>query len=184
MGQANVWYADSPEAHRQFRASVLRYLATRRLPQPTPQPHGGSPRQPDPLLRQKIEQAAIVRTMDYYSNLGYVVDSVEADNSGWDLNAVHASRQLALKLEVKGLSGSQCRVELTPNEYAKLKQHRDSYRVCVVTKALTTPELAIFAFCAESQQWEDQHGHLLQFEDIVAARCWAKQPSFFVPSAD
>jgi len=174
MGQANIWYADSSDAHRQFRSDVLSYLATRRVPQQRPESQGRSQRQPDPLLRLKIEQAAIVEATAYYSNLGYVVDSVEADNIGWDLNAVHASRQLTLKLEVKGLCGSECRVDLTPNEYAKLKQHHESYRVCVVTLALTTPELAIFAYSQESQRWEDQHGRVLQFKDIVAARCLAE----------
>jgi hypothetical protein len=174
MGQANVWYADSPDAHRQFRADVLCYLATRKSPQPPPGSNGGLPRQPDPLLRQRIEQAAIDVATVYYAALGYVVDSVEADNMGWDLNAVHASRQLELKLEVKGLSGSECRIELTPNEYAMLKQHQESYRVCVVTQALTKPELAIFAYSQDSQRWEDQHGRLLQFEDLVAARCRAE----------
>lgn len=99
---------------------------------------------------------------------------MEADNIGWDLNAVQTSRQLALKLEVKGLSGSECRVDLTPNEYAKLQQHRESYRICVVTLALSIPELAIFAYSQESQRWEDQHGRILQFEEVVAARCWAE----------
>lgn len=171
MGQANVWYADSPDAHRQFRADVLSYLVTRLSPQPPPGSKGGLPRQPDPLLRQKIEQAAIVVATEFYVARGYVVDSVEADNMGWDLNAIHASRQLTLKLEVKGLSGSECRIELTPNEYAKLKQLQESYHVCVVTQALTKPELAIFAYSQDSQRWEDQHGRRLEFEDIVAARC-------------
>ena len=173
MGQANVWYADSPEVHRTFRSDVLSYLTTRRLPQPLPGPNGGSPRQPDPLLRQKIEQAAIVETTAYYTALGYTVDSVEADNIGWDLNAVHAARQLSLKLEVKGLSASDCKIELTPNEYSKLKQHNDSYRICVVTQALSKPDLAIFAYSQESHRWEDQQGRVLHFEDIIAARCRA-----------
>jgi hypothetical protein len=174
MGQANVWYADSPDAHRQFRTDVFGYLNTRQLPKQSPRTKGGSPRQPDPLLRQKIEQAAIVETTAYYSDLGYVVDSVEDDNIGWDLNAVHASRHLGLKLEVKGLSGFECRIDLTPNEYAKLKQHRESYRLCVVTQALTTPTLTIFAYSKDSERWEDQQGRVLQFQDVVAARCQAK----------
>jgi hypothetical protein len=174
MGQANVWYADSRTTHRRFRAEVLRYLTTRRPPRPTPELHRGTPRQPDPLLRQKVEQAAIAATAAYYADLGYAVASVEADNIGWDLNAVHQPRQLALKLEVKGLSGPACTADLTPNEYAKLQEHRDSYRVCIVTRALTTPELAIFAYSEESRRWEDQHGRVLQFEDVVAARCWAE----------
>jgi hypothetical protein len=174
IGQANVWYADSPDAHRQFRSDVLSYLATHQLSRQPPGSNGGSPRQANPLLRQKIEQAAIVETTAYYTTLGYIVDSVEGDNIGWDLNAVHVSRRLSLKLEVKGLSGAENRIELTPNEYTKMKQHRDSYRVCVVTNSLTTPALAIFAYSQDSHRWEDPRGRVLQIEDILAARCWAE----------
>ncbi len=176
MGQANVWYADSPDAHRKFRSDVLSYLETRQSPQ-LPRPIGDPPRQPDPFLRQRIEQAAIAKTTEYYTGLGYVVDSVEHDNVGWDLNAVHASRTLALKLEVKGLSGSECVIDLTPNEYAKLSQHRESYRLCVVTEAITEPRLAVFAYSEDSRRWEERDGRVLQFEDIVAARCRAEQPT-------
>lgn len=174
MGQANVWYADSPDAHRRFRSEVLNYLTTRQLPQQPPESSGGSPRQPDPLLRQKIEEAAILKTTAYYTTLGYVVDSREDDNIGWDLDAVHSSRKLSLKIEVKGLSGSECRVELTPNEYAMLKLHHETYRLCVVTHALTKPELAIFSYSQDSQSWEDQNGRVLVLTDIVAARCRAE----------
>jgi hypothetical protein len=156
MGQANVWYADSSEVHLVFCSDVLSYLTTRRLPQPLPETNGGSPRQPDPLLRQKIEQATIVETAAYYTYFDYTVDSVEADNIGWDLEAVHATRHLSLKLEVKGRSAFDCKIELTPNEYSKLKQHSESYRICVVTQALSKRDLAILAYSQESQRWEDQ----------------------------
>jgi hypothetical protein len=171
MGQANVWYADKPDAHRQFRSDVLSYLETRRLPRQRPTPTGRSQRQSDPLLRQKVEQAAIDETTAYYKGLGYDVGSVESDNVGWDLNAVHASLHVALKLEVKGLSGDESRIDLTPNEFAKLRQHRQAYRLCIVTEALTKAALAIFAYSQDSQRWEDQHGRVLEFEEIVAARC-------------
>ena len=49
-------------------------------------------------------------TISYYEKLGYIVTSVERDNVGWDLTAVLGEREL--KLEVKGLSGSQVVVEL------------------------------------------------------------------------
>jgi hypothetical protein len=134
--------------------------------------NSGISRQPDPLRRQKIEEAAISKTTDHYTNLRYVVDSVEGDNVGWDLNAAQSTRQL--KLEVKGLSGCECRIELTPNEYAKMKQHRDLYRVCVVTNALTSPVLSIFAYSQVSKRWQDEAGRVLQTKDVVAARCWAE----------
>jgi hypothetical protein len=67
-------------------------------------------RQPDPLFRQRVEEIAVDKTKDYFTRLGYRVKSVEEDNVGWDLTAVLGEREL--KLEVKGLSGSQVVVEL------------------------------------------------------------------------
>jgi hypothetical protein len=51
----------------------------------------------------------VVKTDAYYTQLGYVVDSVEKDNKGWDLEAVHPILSEHLKLEVKGLSGAELR---------------------------------------------------------------------------
>src|SRR5262249_49860847 len=32
FGQSNIWYADNPEQHRQFRLNLLRYIARRQVP--------------------------------------------------------------------------------------------------------------------------------------------------------
>lgn len=90
-------------------------------------------------------------------------------------NVIATFEKRELKIEVKGLSGLETQIELTPNEYAMLKLHRDSYRVCIVPQALTKPELAIFAYSRDSGQWEVQRGRILQFDDFVAARCRAEQ---------
>ena len=164
MGQSNVWYADDSEQHGRIRTDVLEYIATRRL-----RGSGGGARQVNPLLRQEVERVAVATTTEYYRELGYEVDSVEKDNVGWDLNAVHGQRHL--RIEVKGLSGPEVRVELTPNEYDKMQAHRDSYRVCVVTNALLAPALAVFAYSQDTQQWEDHDGRVLEIVEVVAARC-------------
>jgi hypothetical protein len=128
-----------------------------------------TPRQPDPLLRQRVEQIAVETTTAHFTHLGYRVESVENDNVGWDLNAVLGKQDL--KLEVKGLSGSQTVVELTPNEFAAMGEHRKSYRVCVVTTALTKPCLEIFAYSPDSRQWKSSKRRVLHIEKIIAARC-------------
>jgi hypothetical protein len=170
FGQSNIWYADNPAPHRQLRLNVLRYIASRRLPN-VPQPAGAPPRQPDPLLRQRVERIAVETTAAYFTCLGYRVESVEQDNVGWDLNAVRGKRDL--KLEVKGLSGSQIVVPLTPNEYAAMGEYRESYRVCVVTNALTEPCLEVFAYSPDSRQWESPKRRILNIQEIIAARCSA-----------
>lgn len=128
-----------------------------------------SPRQPDPLVRCKVEEAAINETIAGFENDDYLVYSQEKDNVGWDLVATRGDRQL--HLEVKGLSGSVLCVELTPNEYAQMLARRNSYRVCVVTTALTNPQLAIFSYRPESNTWQDDQKRTLRIKELTAARC-------------
>lgn len=169
FGQSNIWYADDHEQHGQFRQAVLQYIETRQKPDLTST--SSPPRRTDPLLRLKVEQVAVETTVKHFVELGYSVDSVERDNIGWDLNARSGKR--GLRLEVKGLSGSQAIVELTPNEYKALKTHRDSYRICVVTDALSAPQLRIFAYSNDSARWESAEGTVLDLQEIVALRCIA-----------
>ena len=167
IGQANIWYAGDPDQHRQFRLDLLRYVATRQAPADDAVP----PRQPDPMRRQRVEEAAVRVTTDHFVGLGYRVDSVERDNVGWDLHATHG--RLELRLEVKGLSGDRVTVDLTPNEYAAMREHRDTFRVCVVTNSLADPRLDVFAFSPDSGRWETPDGRPLVISEIVAARCTA-----------
>ena len=169
FGQSNIWYADDSEQHSQFRHSVLRYVDSRQLPLPPPPVDPQPPHQPDPLLRQKVEQIAVEITTVHFTRLGYVVDSVEKDNIGWDLSAVSGKREL--KLEVKGLSGDQIVVELTPNEYKAMKSNTDSYRICVVTSALLQPRLEVFGYSNDSRCWESAEGRVLDLQEIIAVRC-------------
>jgi hypothetical protein len=166
FGQSNVWYADDPVQHRQLRLDVLEYMKTRQFPRTSAD---SSPIQPDPYLRQQVEQAAIEATISKFKSLGYAIKSVEKDNVGWDLEAT-LDRRL-LRLEVKGLSGCQTVVELTPNEYLAMKSYRDTYRVCVVTNALTNPNLEIFTYSIDVGRWESEKGNVLRVEEIIAARC-------------
>ena len=170
FGQSNIWYADDPILHRQLRLNVLRYVATKRLPTAPKRP-GFAPHQLDPLLRQRVELIAVETTVSHFKRLGYRLNSVERDNLGWDLSAVAGKRDL--KLEVKGLSGARLVVELTPNEYSAMREHEDSYRICVVTNTLTAPRLSIFAYSPDSRQWMSSKRQVLDVQEIVAARCSA-----------
>jgi hypothetical protein len=74
-------------------------------------------------------------------------------------------------LEVKGLSGANLVIELTPNEYHMMQKQRDSYRICVVVNALVNKAiLYVFAYSAESNAWEDDKGRKLTITEIVSAR--------------
>ena len=169
MGQTNIWYADEDRDDvRQFKQQVLEYATNSILPIP-PEIDDDPPMQPDPSRRQEIERIAVECTTAHYEDIGYRVDSVEQDNVGWDLNAVHGRRRL--RLEVKGLSGSETIFGLTPNEYKNMQAHRCTYRICVVTEALTNPQLTVFRFVPDTGQWEDEDGRLLEINEVTAAIC-------------
>jgi hypothetical protein len=169
MGQSNVWYADD-EDHVVFKNSVFAYIKNGKSPNLSKKSSkNGTPRQPDPIKKQKVEESAIKETIKHYEQLGYTVNSVEKDNIGWDLEATFGKKKILI--EVKGLSQSQIVVELTPNEYKNMKRHKDIYRVAVLTDALkSNRELHIFSYSPENKQWEDEKGRALDVEERVSAR--------------
>jgi hypothetical protein len=82
----------------------------------------------------EVEKIAVEFTKRFYQKKGYTVKSVENLNRGWDLEATKGER--TLNIEVKGLSGDQCSVGLTPNEYRVFQSADDNYRLFVVTSCL------------------------------------------------
>jgi hypothetical protein len=58
-----------------------------------------------------------------------------------------------LQVEVKGLSGSTAKVELTPNEFGKFYEKSETYRLAVVLTALNEPELFICRYSKEKRNW-------------------------------
>lgn len=173
FGQSNTWFADDIEnpIHRELRMTVLNAVKDRTLPQEQRRSHRQTGQEHDVLKRQRVEKTAIETVTKHYSLLGYEVRSVEQDNVGWDLEATLDKRNL--KLEVKGLSGSDLVVDLTPNEYAKMNEQRKTFRLCTVTDALSDPYLAIFQFHPESGHWESNDGRILAVNEVVSARCSA-----------
>jgi hypothetical protein len=168
FGQANILYADDSELHRDLRLNVLRYIDSEGRSAPT-RTVPAAARQSDLLIRQRVEKIAIEMASAHFTSLGYVVESVEADNVGWDLYA--KLERHTLRIEVKGLSGQQLVVELTPNEYKAMRKHRESYRVLVVTQAFVAPALTVFGYSPDSGQWESQDRRILAIDERVAARC-------------
>ena len=57
--------------------------------QKAPSSRRGAHRQLDPQIKAEVERSAIELATDHFEALGYHIDSVEADNVGWDLEAVH-----------------------------------------------------------------------------------------------
>ena len=148
-GQSNVWYPENNLQQPGVDAFVLRLLkyitTTTGMPlvpdeiEPPATGLRGGRGKPDHAHNAAVEAAAVDAVWRHYEAAGYRLESVETENVGWDLVATKGRK--TLHIEVKGMSASAIYFELTPNEYAKLKEHAAVYRVCVVCDALTAPRL-------------------------------------------
>lgn len=177
LGESNVWFAQTASG-RKFLDLVSVLIANgpsvfARRHRQRARHHGD--RQPNHADRTKVEQAAIEMVETWYLSRGYFVSTVSKDNLGWDLEATLGTGTVksVLKIEVKGLSGNSVCVELTPNEYAKMKSNTDTYRLCVVTNALNKRRQNMHRFgrSIDTGKWEDQFGNILRIQNVVAARC-------------
>lgn len=165
FGQSPVWYG----LNDQFRKRVIDYIDKPKIR------HRATLKKPgriqDVELRQKIERIAIQHAADFYeSDEGgaYLVNSVEKDAKGWDLEATRGSE--VLRIEVKGKGSNDVCAELTPNEFKKMKAHRDSYVIYIVTSCLDKkPSSHIFRYMHDSKKWEAEDGRVLEIEEKVAA---------------
>ena len=164
MGQSNIWYADNEtEKVVNFRNLVVDYINN------YVKPKSRMPK-PDINVEAKIvvEKAAISAVTSYYKEQGYKIYSVESENKGWDLEAYKGKSML--RIEVKGLSGSDLSVHITKNEYSQMKSaNNDNYRLCVVTNAVSSPRLWTFAYDNGIWICEQDYGTELLFEEHIAA---------------
>lgn len=168
MGQSNIWYADSEEMKKflnQVLNQIEKYNQGTRVTRKNKRYRNSNIES-----RKKIEEAAIKLVVQKYIDLGYKVTSVEKENLGWDLEAVY--KKIKLRIEVKGLSGNNISVEITPNEYSKMNQYFDSYRLCIVTDCLNDPTINIFSFSHEKKSWANEEGEELVIDQIISARCY------------
>ncbi|MHB1493863.1 MAG: protein NO VEIN domain-containing protein [Acidithiobacillus sp.] len=83
----------------------------------------------------QVETMAIRLAKEFYKSKGYHVKSVERLNRGWDLEATKNGN--TLYIEVKGLSGKECSVGLTPNEYRAFCKGVSGYRLFIATSCLS-----------------------------------------------
>lgn len=179
LGQSPLWYGRDDVFRERVRTYIEDESVMVRL-----RKTGKSPRQQDVELRRKIEQAAINHAIAHYTSPeggNRTVKSVEVEGKGWDLEATSADGDV-LYIEVKGLSGSEVVVELTPNEYARMKSDRTQYVVYILSSALEKSRAAhVFRFDAEQSSrsnlvWEADDGRILVIEERVAARLSAVRP--------
>lgn len=176
LGQSPLWYGGTDA----FRETVRRYIGSGgAIPLPKPSGKAGSPRQPNPEMRKMIEVAAVRHAWDFYESVNggsWQVESVERDGVGWDLTVTRGAE--VLKVEVKGLSGRDLCVELTPNEYTKMQSpvNRTDYVIYVVTEASTKNSKShVFYYNALLSQgrnhlWRTEDGRQLNIKELTGAR--------------
>ena len=151
FGRSHIWYPNKymhiPEV-KKYIARVLDYIENYKEDTAKAEEKA---RQAEAQEKKRVEKKAVKMVTKYYENQGYTVVSVEKDNIGWDLNAYNGDE--SLKLEVKGRSSDEVDVMITRNEYQNMKRYRKNYRLCVVTGALTSPELSIFYWNGKLKKW-------------------------------
>lgn len=146
LGQSPVWYAE--KASTTWLQSVRGFIGDGELPVTQKE---GKRTKPDHFLNALVEAAAMSYVWSHYSSKGYEVQDVSKQNLGWDIEAV--SGKLKLRIEVKGLSGSIVKAELTPNEYKAFSENSYTYRLCIVNDALSKPSLSTCYFNLASSEW-------------------------------
>ena len=177
FGQSNVWYADSGIGI-EFRRKTIEFISEyeRKISKEAASEQKRDIQSSvDATAKKKVEEVAVKRTREYFEDLGYVCKSVESENLGWDLEFTKGN--VKFFVEVKGLSQSYISVMLSRNEYEKMRDNVERYRLAVVTNCLDQnrePTINIFSFISEKNGWFDKYGHELNIEEIVAARCELK----------
>lgn len=164
MGQSLIWYAEGPR-HQAFVRKVLAYVQARGIHPARVQAR--PPRNQNLFQRLAIERAAIKKVIKYFEGAGYSIRTVERDRIGWDLEARGIGE--LLRLEVKGRAGSDVLGELSPNELGQLREYQSTYRICIVTNALTRPSLHVFVYSPAARKWTDPNGRYLLITERIGA---------------
>lgn len=176
MGQKNIWYAKDLKWQRpdgkledidSFKERVREYIKDNSFQSVN---RGKRGRVQDQDRKAEVERKAIAMCWTHFENQGYTLKTVEKDNVGWDLEA--KSDKEFFRIEVKGLSGSNFSIGLTPNEYAAFidKEERDRYRLAVVMNALSeSPELNVCRYSEGNWLIENKRNHTLDIQEKTGA---------------
>ncbi|HQM85987.1 MAG TPA: DUF3883 domain-containing protein [bacterium] len=164
FGHSNLWYAENEDD--EFFNKVINYLKSQGK---AVNPNTPSGRKKIDVYRKKmVEEKAVELTEKHFRSLGFDIKSVEKDNLGWDLNAIKEGKVI-YNIEVKGLSQSEINIQLTPNEYSKMNEKSNNYKICVVTNALSQPKLSVFSYSEKCKKWKDEERKTLDVETRTGA---------------
>ena len=171
-GQAGCWYpsdSESPDAAR-FLRQARKLLAAHGSPPVGSTPPeeaaagpqgGGFTNNPDAENNRLVEAAATNIVERHYIAKGLHTKHVPTENKGWDLEVYEDAtrRKLLYCVEIKGVTGPEANVMLTPNERSKMEEHRGgeapTYRLAIVTSARSNEHVLRVLRCA-SGEWLDE----------------------------
>jgi hypothetical protein len=105
-----------------------------------------------PETNRKVERAAITFVTNYYESRGWKVESIEADNRGFDLLCVKGS--IEKHVEVKGIQGKIESFIITKSEVHLAKTDK-RFILCVVMEAISKqPQLTQYSAEAFIQRFD------------------------------
>ena len=93
-----------------------------------------------PEENKRIERVAVRVATTYLERDGWRVRSVEADKVGYDLHCDRAGQML--RVEVKGVRGTEMRFILTAGEYQRARTDPE-FALCVVASVLQAPMVSV-----------------------------------------
>lgn len=132
-GQNFVWYGHEKMSAGQLK-EVWDYINHRKIPPINKKSKHGRAFQPDIEKRLRVEKNAVNIAIRYFETRNFKIERVEKLNKGWDIEATKNARKF--NIEVKGFSGEEVFVELTPNEFLPFSRRKKNYILFIVTKAL------------------------------------------------
>lgn len=178
FGRSSLYYIALHPHKRRLLEKLEKYIkegGKLKLPRKRVKNKSTRARQPDINKRIKVEQTAVKIATKYYEDRYGTdcVSSVEKDNKGWDLEVRTGNTKI--NIEVKGLSGRDLIVELTPNEYKIFSDAKPNYQLFVVTEALSKkPVSKIYKFQTKGKMWVGNDGSLLKIIPVKSARLTTK----------
>ena len=169
--QTFVSYLETDNAEvRTFKKELQQYVANVGKGDYSPSKKGK--RKPiDQERKLLIEKTAIDKSIEYYNDRGYDVESVEKENVGYDLLATNGKKKLFI--EVKGTSVEKIEnisIGLTPNEYNKSKTSRQKYRICIVPDTFGSPTVYDIKWDANKEKWFNENYLVeIRIKEMVSA---------------
>lgn len=176
FGRSTLYYIANHPEKRKLQQKLESYIASNgRLFKPkeirNKESKNGVRRQFDIDKKLLVEQNAVDIAEQYYSyrygkqNVIYV----GKENKGWDLEV--RTNTINLKIEVKGLSGKDVVIELTPNEYNTFRQKNLNYHLFVVTEALSNAQQhRVYKYQSKGDIWVGSDSSILKIRIVKSAK--------------